>query len=198
MNQQASTTIPTLEACRLMWDAVDFLPHSDTYPCLAEFASALAAVYTNGRVVRHSFQLPNHPVFDWYASRNRYHEMGFFERFWLRPSVKSAIPQQLRPLNFYGLTVFEWSSPFMLAGSLAWVLASGGPYERHRGGSTDAKRIADAAAEEVLLTDYDSPLLFISHVAWSDFFLDVAWDSAWVLVHQQRRLVHVILATDTD
>ena len=181
-----------------MWDAVDFLPHLKAYPRVAELVSALATVYANGKVVHHSFQLPSHPVFDWYASRNRYHEMGFFERFWLSPSVQSAIPQQLRPLNFYALNVFEWSSPFMLAGSLAWALAAGGPYERHRGGSVDAKRIADAASEELLLTDYDSPLFFTSHIAWSDFFFDVAWDHAWILVHQQRRLVHAILATDTD
>lgn len=194
----ATNNHPTIEECRLMWPEVDFLPHTGTYPHIDKYVSALAAVYDNGDVVHHVFRLPSHPVFDWYASRNQYYEMAFFERFWQSPSVQAAISQELRPLNFYSRKVFEWSSPFMLAGDLACTLASGGAYGKHAEGSADAKRIADAAADEMLNHDYDSTLLFNSHVAWSDFFRDVAWDNTWVLVHKQQGLAHVILATDTD
>jgi hypothetical protein len=190
--------VPTLENCRLMWDEIDFVPNYKKYPNVAEFIEKLAKVYTNGKVLHHSFRLPNHSVFNWYSSRNKFHEMGFFERFWLKPSIQTLIPQRLAPLNFYSKDVFEWSSPFLLGGSLAWTLSSGGAYERHQKGVNDAKRIGDAASDDLIASDYESPLLFVSHKAWSDFFFDVAWDHCWLLIHPPQNLIHTILATDTD
>lgn len=181
-----------------MWERLDFAPLPTDYPRVERFAAALSSVYVNGRVVHRAFRLPVDPVFDWYSSRNRFYEMAFFERLWTAQSVQVAIPQQLRPVNFSSNDVFEWSSPLMLSGSLAWALAAGGAYQRHQAGTLDAKRLADAAAEELLVSDYDSALLFISHVAWSDFFFDVAWDSTWVLINTARQTVNVLLGTDTD
>lgn len=110
----------------------------------------------------------------------------------------AAIPQKLDDLNFYRSDLFEWSSPFVLGGFLAWSLFSGGAYERHAAGAVDAKRLGDGAAGEMVCDDYESTPVFMANVAWSDFFMDVAWDSTWVVIDAKRRLVHVILATDTD
>src|SRR5262245_57299884 len=100
MSKQPDNFVPTLEDNRLMWETVDFPPCSEAYPRVAEFVSALGKIYVNGRVLHRAFQFPNHSVFDFHATRNRYYEIGFFERFWLNRSVQAAILHQLEQLDF--------------------------------------------------------------------------------------------------
>jgi hypothetical protein len=181
-----------------MWQQINFVPHHETRERTKEYISALNSAYTNGRVLFFAFKFPNHPVFDWYASRNQFHEMGLFEKFWKKPEVQETIPYKLRDVNFYSLEVFKGNSPFMLAGSLAWCLADGGAYGSNLKPALEIKSLADRAAEEMIQSDYDNSKLYASCTAWSDFFLGVAWDYSWVLLNQRNRMLQVLMATDTD
>ena len=86
----------------------------------------------------------------------------------------------------------------MLDGSLAWVLDCGGPYQKPNWGGAKSKEIGEKAAFELIANDYEDSLVFVSHSAWCGFFFDVAWDYTWVVLNKKTRLLHVLMATDTD
>ena len=188
--------LPGFEDRERMWRELVVTEDPGPRPALAAWAEALRAVYTNGLVRAGSFRVTPHPVFAWYASRQQYRELGFFGRIWSLPSVHERMPEPLLPLNFYSTDVFTESSPFLLGGSLAWALASGGAHARHARGPVDAKRLGDAAAAELVRDRYDEVRVFESGTAWSAFFRGVAWDHTWIVVDDP--LFHVLCATDAD
>lgn len=188
--------LPQFEDRERMWRELVVSEDRAPRPAFAAYAAALRTVYTNGEVRSGSFRIEPHPVFDWYASRNQLRELGFFARIWSLPPLRERMPEPLLDLNFYSLDVLGESSPFLLGGSLAWALSSGGAYSRHGRGPVDAKRLADAAAAELVRDRYDEVHVFESGEAWSKFFRDVAWDRTWIVVDEH--LVHVLCATDTD
>ena len=181
-----------------MWAAIDFERIPARYSAVERFLSEIRPLYANGRVEHAAFRIPEHPVFDWYASRNQYHEMGFFERFWGLAGPTSFIEHDLSDLNFFDHGIFGFLSPFQFGGALAWMLSSGGPYRQFSRGGTEAKRIGEEAAVEMLSGDYDQTLIYQSGTAWSDYFFEVAWDHTYVTLDRTRKIAHVILATDTD
>lgn len=181
-----------------MWSNLEVEPQAPSASA-EEYVAALERVYSNGSVRIGTFLVHESKTFDWYLSRNQLHEMGFFERFWRVDGVAEFMPDALRDLNFSALDgVFQPSSPFLLGGSLAWTLAQGGAYEKHPGGPVHAKQLGDQLAADWIADRYDDILVYESHWAWSEFFLDVAWDHSWVVVNKLKRLVHIVCATDTD
>lgn len=193
-----TSTIPTFQDRDEMWRRLDFPSDNRSYPRTTEFVAALRERYANGGVLFHSFSIPTHPIFDWYLQRNRLHECNFFEMFWRASTPAASLSQQPAPLNFYEVSLFQWTTPFHLAGDLSAVLFSGGAYSHSQGYSNEARRLGEAAAAELLGGDYEESLLFHCHSAWSDFFMNVAWDYTFVVISKPRRAIHVILATDTD
>lgn len=189
--------LPMFEDRKRMWSNLRVRRRASS-PSAERYATALRTVYDNGDVRTATFAVDEHEVFDWYLSRNAIHDMGFFAKFWGLDPVASLMPEPLTDLNFYSRDVFEGSSPFLLGGSLARALALGGPYETHREGPSHAKSLGDAVAADWIEERYDDVLVYESHTAWSDFFLDVAWDHTWVVLDKTRRLVHLLCATDTD
>ena len=198
MFQHVDAPVPQINDVLKMWQAIAISQKEDISPSVLKYIEALKKVYLNGNVLYSQFFVPENDIFDWYASRNRFHEMGFFEKFWHTDTVKTAFPFELADLNFYDEKIFKWSSPFVLGGSMAWVLSSGGPYERHAAGPVDAKNIADEAAADLIQNQYDDILVYEAHCAWSDFYMDIAWDCTWVIVDKTSRRIHVLMATDTD
>jgi hypothetical protein len=196
--EHGGSPFPQFEDRKRMW--LDLQVDSQaTSAAEEEYAAALKRVYTNGSVRIATFLVHEDETFDWYLSRNLLHEMGFFEKFWRVGTVTSFMPEALRDLNFYELDrPFRHSSPFLLGGSLAWALAQGGAYEKHGKGPVHAKQLGDRLAADWISDRYDETLLYESHRAWSEFFMDVAWDHSWIVVDKQKRLVHVLCATDTD
>jgi hypothetical protein len=199
MNENETPTKPTFQERDAMWKELDFPSHSGSYPRTADYVAALSERFANGDVLFRSFSVPTHPAFNWYLNRNRLHECNFFERFWRCPSPAAAFPHRLAAVNYEDMSLFEWLTPFHLGGDLSSLLFRGGAYSHSTGYGQEARRIGEAAAEELLARDYeDTTLFFRCHSAWSDFFMDVAWDYTAVIVSKPRRLIHAILATDTD
>lgn len=190
--------VPSFSARQAMWAEVVFPQVTTPLPAVERYLTELRSVYANGRAQHFAFCIPDHPVLNWYAVRNQYHEVGFFERFWTCRGVKEIFPYRVHDLNFFDATVFSHSSPFVLGGSLAWVLAAGGAYRHFERGGAEAMSIATEAAIELLDHSYESSLVYHSKAAWCDFFMDVAWDHSFIVLDRKRRMVHGLLATDTD
>ena len=184
-----------------MWAALDFPAYRWDHPSVDEYTEALRLRYTNGSVLFHSFQIPQHPVLDWYLTR-QIHDSGFFERFWSAPTPSRYFQHADPSLNYFAshgpLVVFGHSSPFHLAGDLASLHFSGGAYSQSHGLGTRSKQLGDAAALDLLADDFEDSMCFTSGIRWSDFFMDVAWDYTTVVISRSRRLIHCLLATDTD
>lgn len=198
MEKRSPMSLPTFQNRATMWAVLDFPVVSESYPRTYEYVAALRTRFSNGSVVFHSFRLPEHPVLEWYFERNQLHECNFFERFWQALTVATKIPYKLAPLNFYERSIFEWCTPFQLGGNLSALIFSGGAYSSSTGYGPEARRLGEGAAAELLAGDYEQTLFFQSHAAWSDFFMDIAWDYTAIVLSKPSRLVHVILATDLD
>jgi hypothetical protein len=181
-----------------MWDAVDFEEVKLNLPAVTRYVDELRRLFVNGQVDFAAFALPRHPVFDVYADNRQFHDMGFFEHFWKADGPSQVFRHELRELNFFDRGIFREDSPFLLGGSLASILSWGGAYEAFKRGGLEAKRIGEEAALEMLDGNYDDALVFEGHSYWSTYFLDVAWDYAFVVINPGKRLVHTLLATDTD
>jgi hypothetical protein len=78
------------------------------------------------------------------------------------------------------------------------MLSLGGAHERFTRGGVEAKKIGEDAASEMLAGNYDDVLTFQCEVAWSEFFLDVAWDYTFLVVDPAKHLIYTLLATDAD
>lgn len=184
-----------------MWASLDFPEHCWSHPAVDEYVAALRSRYANGSVLFHSFQMPEHPVLDWYLVR-RFHDSGFFERFWSAPTPSRFFQPADPSLNYFASygphCIFSQGSPFYLAGDLASLHFSGGAYSRSQGLGMLSKELGEAAAHELLADEYEHVLVFASGVRWSDFFMDVAWDQTIIVCSPLQRLIHCLLATDTD
>lgn len=197
----AEASIPTFEDRKAMWESIDFPEHEWPHPAVDEYVSALRSEYANGSVLFRSFHLTSHPVLDWYLVR-QLHDVAFFERFWSAPSPARFFRPADPTLNYFAaygpLCVFGQGSPFHLAGDLAAVHFSGGAYSPIHGVGLRSKGLGDSAAYELLRDDYEQTLCYTSGIRWSDFFMDVAWDHTIIVISRVRRLIHCLLATDTD
>lgn len=181
-----------------MWAAVDFVPVEMAMPSLEKFFDEFRPLYSNGRVKYSAFKIPDHPILNWYGSRNQFHECGFFEYFRLCQWPKSFFPDKLLELNLFDPNIFCFCSPFLLGGSLAWALSNGGAYHKFARGGVEAKRLGEDAALELLGGSYDEPMAYQCGIAWSKFFHNVAWDHTYVVIDKRHQLIHALLSTDTD
>jgi hypothetical protein len=188
---------PTFQDREEMWRVLDFPLHAGSYPGVAAYLGALRRRYQHGRVLFHSFKVPVHPVFDWYLERNL-RDSGFFEKFWKSRTPAAAFPFKLLELNFFELSLFTLASPFHVGADLSSILFAGGAYSKSSGWGPEAKRLGNAEASELINEDYETSSYYTCGFAWSEFFHDVAWDSTLVIISKRERLIHAILATDTD
>lgn len=181
-----------------MWEAIDFKEVRTSLPAVERFVKELGSLYENGTISFATFSLPIQSAFDWYVSRGEFHEMGFFEHFWRKEGPSRIFPYELKNLNFFDRSIFSPSSPFLLGGNLAWKLSRGGAYQAFKRGGLEAKHLGEEAALEMLDGDFDNPFVFDCDATWSSFFLDVGWDYTNIIINPKERIVHILLATDTD
>lgn len=188
--------IPQFEDRKAMWKSLRIETTSIEPPSIRAFVKHLSTYYSNGSVQYGCFRLGDSEVLDWYCSRNKLKEMPFFRYLWEQEPIKSYF--NLGRLYEESNSAFDGLSPFSLGGSLARVLAFGGAYQRPSWGGAESKAIGEEAALALIESDYEHSLVFESLYAWCDFFNDVAWDYSWVVLNKKTRLLHVLMATDTD
>ncbi len=195
-----SDPAPSIEDCNRMWEAIDF-PRltNQPYPDVTTYVRALENIYANGSVEFLTFALPVHRTFDWYSSRNAFHEMGFFQRFWSVPSVRAIFPFELKStIDVLAPDVFVKVETSALGESLAATLIAGGAYGAYERGPLDAQAKGDAAAAELIGAHDEGVWVYASQLPWCDFFWDVIWDVTWVVIDLKMRRIHLLCATDSD
>lgn len=188
--------IPQFDDRKLMWETLQVTRLGSHSRSISEYIDHLKKYYTNGTVKYECFKLGESEVLDWYCSRNQLKELLFFLKVWKLPTINKTL--KITKIDEDSNRLFDLSSPFLLGGSLAWVLDNGGAYDKPAWGGSRSKKLGEQAAMALIEDDYENCLVFGSRNAWCGFFCDVAWDSTWVVLNKTKRLLHVLMATDTD
>ncbi len=188
--------IPQFPDRKKMWGSlhIEVIP---TVPAATrKYVEHLDTIYSNGFAKYGCFWLGESELLDWYCSRGQFKELRFFENIWAQEPVKSYFG--IDKIDGQSNTQFTASSPFVLGGSLAWVLDSGGAYGKPSWSGAESKRLGEAAAIELIASDYKNSVVFNSNYGWCNLFYHVAWDYTLVVLNKKERLLHLLIATDTD
>lgn len=190
---------PSAEDVQQMWRELQIQPLPFQHPALDQLLEDLRATHLNGGAEFGRFQVSDHPVLHWFASRNKLEDINFFDQFLTVSAVINALPSldiknplpsplQLRPD----------SSAFTFDGELARTLVVGGAYEQFKGTAGEAKAIGVRFCDALFGDRYDEIQMYICNDAWSDWFSGVAWDITWFGIDKRNNQIWLLCVTDTD
>jgi hypothetical protein len=181
-----------------MWREMQITLVAFGHPAIQDLLTHFAQTHANGGATFHCFHLSEHPVLDWYASRNRLTDYDFFGDFLTHPTVTTSLPDLHigKPLP-NGIEV-ELGSSFTLDGELAETLVNGGAYEKFRGSGAQAKQIGRAFCESLYGDRFEEVQIYKSWTAWSSWFGDVAWDGTCFGLDKRSRYLWMLCVTDED
>ncbi len=189
---------PSSEQRAVMWKSIDFPSRGGSYPRTREYIAALDRRLANGSALFETFGIPVHPILEWYVESEDFADSGLLQHFWSSPTPAKILPYELHSASFQKKSLFASFTAFHLGAALSESLYWGGAYSDHDHYATEARKLGEAAAEELLAGDYEEPEFFQSREAWSGFFLNGRWDNTIVLVRPHERLIHVLMSTDAD
>jgi hypothetical protein len=181
-----------------LWRAVDIRAIDETPAEVESYLGELRRVNVNGAAAFARFEVKGNREFDWFASRNRWDEIAFFQQMLSHPVVRSRIPEVTKDANFDESIKFEWGSSLVLDGELARALVSGGAYKRFEGTPRAAKDLGGRVCEALFGDRFLDVEVFRCWKAWSAWFHDVAWDNTCVLIDRRLQQVSFLFSTDTD
>jgi hypothetical protein len=164
---------------------------------LDRFLEIVRNSHSNGGAYMATFALGSDPVFDWFASRNRFAEERLIDSLVVHPSIREALPQLVIPVADAD-TGLVMSDAFLLDGKLAHLLYHGGAYTIAEGDGREAKTLAIAVADAVFGLRFGEVSLLESVQAWTPGFKEVAWDLTMVLFDHRLRRLSIFVTTDTD
>lgn len=189
---------PSFEDSLRIWDSTVFRNKSENIECTpTELLNEIRKIYVNGDAKFACFDVAEDPRIDWFVSRNRLDEINFLDHLITSDALKGVVPE-LSPIQPLPSIEWKWTTPYTLDGEFADMLKRGGAYHEYEGSGQDAKQIGVKACEHLFGNRYDDLLLYSTHVRWSNWFYDVAWDTTWVGVDKCARTAWIICVTDTD
>jgi hypothetical protein len=185
---------PSDAATWAAWEETTFSLAPLTDERIDRLLAALGATYGDG-VRFGSFSLPANPVLDWYASRNRFDEFGFVDRFVSSDAMHELLPE-LAVEELPADMRFEWDleNSFALDGQLA-AHAAGHGYDPRRLGDEKAKTLGRAFCDAFFGTRYSEVVVFRSYEAWSGWFHDIGWDLTWIVIDKRHRRTSILALT---
>ena len=161
----------------------------------------LRATHSNGGALLATFDVEDDATSRWFASRNRFDELGFFAALLRSTELRAAAPPLFEDVSDrLPEATFEeiFAGPYLVDGWLAGILVAGGAYERFRGSPQEARDVARTAADEVMEGRYEDFVIYRTSDRWSPWFFDVAWDTTGMAIDLAKKRVTVLTITDTD
>ena len=119
---------PTDSDVEVMWRELEIRHDVFQHPAVDEVLNHLREMRPNGGALFAQFHISQHPTFHWFASRNRFWEMNFFQRFLSSPPVTAAMPELEIEATDFPDPGFELGNSFTLDGEIGWTLVWGGAY----------------------------------------------------------------------
>ena len=190
--------IPSFEERASIWKSIRVDPTNSQIKNTDRFVESLRACYDNGDVGFFQFSVEGNDHLSWYASRNRWLEINFFEEFFQLPALQEQMKEILIGINLSKESVFNWGSAYTIDGELARVLKSGGAYGKFSGSGNDAKVLAGTLCRSIFEERYEDIQVYENHRAWSSWFHNVAWDYTFCWIDHKKHEISILCATDTD
>lgn len=188
--------MPLFDASKKFWESIKISFISGEFGKLSPFLTQLSEKYANGKVMFGHFKIQvNH--FDKDFPKTLLFQYFVKEKLFYCKEIQKCFCNY-KIFSDVDLTkVIEEVAPFELPGCLASILHIGGAYSTLNSSMDDFYTGLNAAIE---LTDGNlkNGMIWFSRNAWSDFFLDVAWDNTVIIYKPQTDDLEIILATDTD
>jgi hypothetical protein len=189
---------PSDSATDWIWRTVEVQPLDSAPPIVEEYLAALRRMNVNGDAVYARFAVSGDRDFEWFTTRNRWDEIGFFARLLTHPTARRKLPELTSQAQFGADVTFEWGSSLTLDGELARALVDGGAYKKFDGTAREAKDLGARVCEALFGDRYPEVEVFRCWKAWSPWFHDVAWDSTCFVIDRRLQEVSVLASTDTD
>ncbi|CAA9532863.1 MAG: hypothetical protein AVDCRST_MAG05-4585 [uncultured Rubrobacteraceae bacterium] len=193
---------------RRIWGKVRFEPVEVSGSAIDHCLEALRQTRTLGGARIGCFHVPEHKVFDWFASRNRLvgvdggDELGFARHFFSSPAVRSLFPEagttELPEDDMLDFPpTLQWGSPFTFEGEVAERIFQGGAYASFRGPPTRAIATARRFREAIYGERYTDVRPYTSYDRWHEWFHYVE-GATWLLIDKRYRSIWLLCITDTD
>lgn len=168
------------------------------------FWKHIDSTYAKAHLV--GFELSQHPILDWYASRNKlggYQNDGmpFFEQLLSKKSISQQMSAFGLQKNDSPKLDLELSSGFLLDGQLTSALVIGGcgsPYLNNGGTEQEAKSMALEFCTAMFDYRYKEVDIFICRHDWSPWFYGIVWDCSFFIIDRRYRRIWILCWTDTD
>lgn len=181
-----------------LWRAIKVTPIDEIPPSVQEYIAELRRINVNGGAAYARFYVEGNRDYNWFATRSRWDEIGFFSRFLGHPVVSSILPEVTKGASFDDSITFEWGSSLVLDGELARTLVNGGAYKKFEGTPRDAKRLGVRVCDALFGDRFLDVQVFRCRKAWSPWFCAVAWDNTCVFIDLRLQAVSILVSTDTD
>jgi hypothetical protein len=189
---------PTESDVEIMWRELEISQQPFRHPVVDELLQHLRDMHPNGGALFAQFHISDHPTFHWFASRNRFWEMNFFQHFLSSRPVTAAMQElQIDEANFPN-PGFEWGNSFTLDGEIGQLLFEGGPYGRFNGTPREAKNLGRRFCDALFADRFMEIQVQVCHKRWAPWFHGIAWDSRWVGLDKRFSNVWILCTTDID
>jgi hypothetical protein len=186
-----------------MWREVLFEPREVEGPVAVELLKTLRDARELGGAFVARFFVPEHPVFDYVASRNWLgEETGFSRTLFSSAALISTVPE-LRGIEPDGANdlrfppELRWGSSFTLDGGIAETVFSGDAYDRYRGTAAQAKDLGVRFCSEVFEERYDEVRAYRTFDRWHEWFHYVE-GVTWLWIDKRHREIWLLCVTDSD
>jgi hypothetical protein len=180
--------------------------HSEAVECVL---SSLRQSHANGGAFLAAWRIQEDPIFDRFASRNWLLQFQVLGRLLYREEIRASLPEVSIPstAGFSDASAaseailadgFAKESSYLFLGKLAWILHEGGAYHKPSGDGREAAEMAINFCDALFQNRFAEVECFINSRAWTPWFYDVNWDWTAVLIDLRKRIMWVLVTTDTD
>jgi len=164
-------------------------------PIVDRVKETISNTHINGGMIIECFQINNVEL----LTPNMDETFGsYLAKILTSYDIKTSIPDLNIGEQLDCVTNFNPIDPFILDGSIASVIFSGGAYEDFYGSPRDAKNLAQELCEFIFEDRVLGIEVFHTNTPWCSWFFDVAWDHTWLIFDSSLNKIWLICITDTD
>ncbi|GLY66580.1 hypothetical protein [Amycolatopsis taiwanensis] len=197
------TPLPDKRAITRSRERLRFEQVSLEHPAIDAMLAELRRLFAGGGALLASFRVfEDDAVAQWFASRNRLQEYGFFGPFLTSEAVRTALPELGAPRRLGDKSLeLKWppGNSFSLDGILAGFLHAGGCYEKFHGTPVEAKRMAGDFTHAIIEDRYDEFLVYHTDQAWARFFDEnIPANNTFVIVDKRNAQITLLCLADAD
>ena len=165
-----------------------------------EFVSRLRDDRGNGGAHLAAFDVGQDRTLDWFVSRNRFSEV--ISDVVTHPMIRKSLSEVRIPASPPSPSTddsgFQFFDPFLLQGTFANLLYSGGAYTLARGDGRAENQIALEVCESMFGLRYGEICCSPNYDQWTPWFRGIAWDVTIVVFDRRTRMMWILAVTDTD